>query len=409
MSKHASYCLSRAALLAVIGILAGCAGQAPVAEAPPDGACVTDYDPLVDYFPDKAAVTYAENFAVAYFNNYKVITVLDAYDNAASFEYVLVQCGTPVPDAADFPEGTQFIEVPAGSIIAMSTTQLPHLAALGLLDNLAGLDSFDFVNTPEVRDMIAVGELVQIGYGSDVNVELVLETDPDIVMTYGFNPDTDAHPKLIEAGIFTALNAEWRETTPLGRAEWIKYVALFYNAEARAEDAFDKIATAYEEARNLAAAVPDSGRPVVLVNTYSPFDGWIIPGDQTYIGALVNDAGGSIALGQEAPQDSVSLSFEVVYDGARDADIWMADVFGITTLDGLLAGDERYADFAAVQNGNVWNNSLDVNENGGNNYWELGVTNPHLILQDLVAIFHPELLPAHEFRFYERLASAPEQ
>lgn len=54
----------------------------------------------------------------------------------------------------------------------------------------------------------------------------------------------------------------------------------------------------------------------------------------------------------------------------------------------------------ALQSGNMWNNTRNLNENGGNNYFELGVSNPHFIPQDLVAIFHPELSPEHEFSFY---------
>src|SRR5687768_13570444 len=37
--------------------------------------CVSDYDPKVDYFPEKAEIEYAEGFSVEYFNNYKVVTV----------------------------------------------------------------------------------------------------------------------------------------------------------------------------------------------------------------------------------------------------------------------------------------------------------------------------------------------
>ncbi|MGQ9887195.1 MAG: ABC transporter substrate-binding protein [Aggregatilineales bacterium] len=391
----------------LLAILPAAAQDSAVLDANLTDECVTDYDPKVDYFPQKIEITDAVNFSVAYFNNYKLVTVTNAFDGADPFTYVLVQCGTPAPDAADFPAGTQFIEVPAGGIIAMSTTQLPHLTELGLMDKLVGLDSFLYVNSPEARELIDAGKLVEIGSGAEVNVERVLEVEPDIVMTFGFNPATDAHPVLIGAGIFTALNAEWREPTPLARAEWIKYTALFYNMEAEAEAAYDKIVSAYEAARELAASVPEAERPVVLWNTYSTFsEAWSIPGAQTYVGALIRDAGGVIALGEEAPEDSALLSFEAVYDGALDADVWITGVFGVNTLDDLLALDSRYADFAAVKNGNVWNNARDVNENGGNNYFELGVTNPHLILQDLVAIFHPNLLPDHEFNFYLRLEPA---
>ena len=74
----------------------------------------------------------------------------------------------------------------------------------------------------------------------------MLDLDPDVVMTNGFNPDTDAHPVLMDAGIFTALNSEWLEPTLLGRAEWIKFTALFFNAEAQATAVFEDIVSQYE-------------------------------------------------------------------------------------------------------------------------------------------------------------------
>lgn len=362
--------------------------------------CVTDYDPQVDYFPDKITVQHAENFTVEYANHYKVVTVNNAFEQAEPFTYVLVQCGTPAPDMADFPDNAQQLTVPATDIITMSTTQLPHLNTLGLLDNLIGVDSFLYLNTPEVRERIDSGDLIEVGSGSSVNVEMILEADPSLVITYGFNPSTDAYPILLDVGIPTVLSAEWRETTPLGYAEWLKFMALFYNVEAEAEAAYNDIVTAYDETRALVEDIPAEERPVVLWNVYTSYsEAWIIPGRNTYVGQLIEDAGGQIAL-TDTSGDSVPMSFEAVYSDALDADVWVIGLFGVSTLDGLLSQDSRYSDFAAVTNGNVWNNSLDVNENGGNNYYEMGVTHPHLILQDLVAIFYPDSLPDHDFNFH---------
>jgi iron complex transport system substrate-binding protein len=388
-------------LLAVIPVFA----QDTALEGNITEGCVTDYDASVDYFPDKAEIADAEGFTIAYFNNYKVITVTDAFDDAPVFDYVLVQCGTPAPDAADFAEDTQFIEVPTGKLIALSTTQIPHLNALGLLDHLIGMDSFDFVGNPEVRAMADAGELVAVGYGSEINVEAVLDSEADIVMSYGYDPATDAHPVLIDAGIFTALNSEYREAKPLGRAEWIKFTAAFYNVEARANEVYDEMSTTYNEAREMVASIPAAERPTVLWNTFSSWtESWIIPGAETYVGALITDAGGIIAPSDQAQADSAPLSFEVVYDSALDANIWITATEGVNTVPDLIALDSRYADFTAAQSGAVWSNDLNVNALGGNNYWEVGVTNPHLLLQDLVAIFHPELLPDHEFVFFRPLA-----
>jgi iron complex transport system substrate-binding protein len=197
--------------------------------------CVTDYDPEIDYFPEKVTLSDSAGWTIEYFNNYKVITVLNPWRDAdVQFRYVLVQCGTPPPaDTGD----ALVIEVPVNRIVAMSTTQLPHLSELGVLDTLVGVDSFLYINNPDVRKKIEAGELVEIGSGGQVNVEQALDLQPDLIMTYGVgNPEYDAHPKLLEANLKVVLNSEYMETSPLGRAEWIKFTAAFFNREAQATE-----------------------------------------------------------------------------------------------------------------------------------------------------------------------------
>jgi iron complex transport system substrate-binding protein len=367
-------------------------------------ACVESYDPTVDYFPNKIELTHAAGFEVEYFNNYKVLRTLTPYPGATeSVEYVLVQCGTPAPEGY---EGAQRVEVPVDSFAALSTTQIPHLKELGHLDALVAMDTYGYqlVNAPEVVEMIATGDVVDLGSGTTINIELALDLQPDVVMANGFDPSTDAHPILIDAGIFTVLNSEWLEATLLGRAEWIKFTAAFFNEEARAAEVFDHIASEYEAVSDLAAGVPDDERVTVLWNSYSPYsESWIIPGQQTWVGQLLRDAGVNYVLMDEVPDQSQDYSFEAVIEAGLDAPLWIPNAFQVNTLDDLLAQDERYADFAAFQSGMVYNDTNRVNPNGGNDFWETGVTNPHLILQDLVSIFYPELLPDHEQVFYKKL------
>ncbi len=368
--------------------------------------CVSDYRADVDYFPDKIEILDAEKLAVAYHNHYKVISVSDAYDGAPSFDYVLVQCGAPAPPAEDFAAGAQFIEVPTGDVIALSTTQLPTLQQLDLLDHLVGVDSAFYISTPEVRTAVADGQVAELGFGAQINIELALSLQPQLVLSYGFNPDSDAHPILLDAGIFTALDASWRESSPLGRAEWLKFIALFYNREAAATALYDDIASLYQDTLLRTASLAEAQRPTVLINSFLGYaDAWFIPGAETYVSRLIQDAGGNLLLAEEGSRSSRGMSFEAVYEGGLDADIWLLETFGISSQADLLALDTRFGDFAAIQSDAVWNNNADENANGGNNYYEWGVNNPQLILRDLVAIFHPQLLPEHEFSFYQRLAS----
>lgn len=369
--------------------------------------CVDTYEEGVDYFPEKVAPDYATGFSVEYFNNYKVVRVeqpwIGATENDA-FEYVLVQCGTPTPEGYD---DAQIMEIPGGTVISMSTTQLPHLVALGVLDNLIGVDSYLYINTSEVLDLITADALIEVGSGGAVNIETVLDAEPDMVMTYasGF-ADYDAHPLLLEAGIPVVINAEYIEASPLARAEWIKFTATFFNAEEAANEIFDTIESEYNALVELTADVEDY--PTILTGTYTSFgETWNVAGTESYVGTFVQDAGGVQVFADHADiADSTGTAFfdfETVYVEGLEADIWLPNVFGVSSLDDLSAVDERYTDFVAFSEAHVYNDNGHENENGGNDIYESGVLNPQVILADLISIFHPELLPDHELVYYRHL------
>lgn len=376
---------------------------APVLAAPNQNltnGCIAEgqFDPNLDYFPEKAAPQYTTGFLIEYHNSYKIVTVKTPWPGASeSIQYALVQCGAPKPEG--FLE-EQVIEVPAKSIITMSTSYLPALDELGLLDRLVGLDDTTYVSNPTVLKMAEDGKLASIGYGSGVNVEKVLELAPSLVMTYGSGaPDYDAHPVLLQAGQKVVINAEWMDTTPLGRAEWLKFVAVFFNKEAEAETIFAKTAQEYQELIALTASV--SQRPTVFNG--SAYQGtWYMPGGQSFAATFLRDAGADYLWSDEASTGSLPLSVEAVFEKAKDADFWL-NVGYVGSLDDLKGMDSRYADFAAFQNGKVWNNDAKTSPTGGNDYYESAVLHPELVLADLISILHPDLLPNHQLVYYRQV------
>lgn len=378
---------------------AGASDAAAVAPATnlTDG-CIDAFDPTIDYFPEKITLTHTDGFAVEYHSSYKVVTVTTPWPGAEEAQqYVLVQCGAPPPEGVDT---AQIIEVPVQSIATMSTTYLPFLDAYSVLERLVAVDDVTYVNNPTVLAMAEAGDLTQIGYGAGVNVEQVLDLAPDVVMTYGSGaPEYDAHPVLLNAGIKVVLNAEWLADSPLARAEWGKFIALFFNKEAVAEAFFADTVTRYEALKAQAASV--TAKPTVL--TDSEYQGsWYVAGGRSFTAQLLADAGAAYLWADNESTASIPLAFEVIFDKAADADYWL-NVGFFSSLQELQAADERYTEFSAFQQGNVWNNNRRQNANGGNDYYESAVAHPDDVLADLIAIFHPELLPEHEFRYYQPL------
>lgn len=361
--------------------------------------CVTEFDPAINYFPDRMTVDHAAGFTIDYFDSYKLVTVTRPWVGAADgFTYALVQCGAPVP--ADLPADATVIEVPVSTAASLSATYLPHFEALGVVDRLVAVDETDFVYNPLVRERIDAGDVIEIGGGSTLNVELALDLAPTVTFAFGSGfPEFDAHPVLIEAGLPVALSGDFTELTPLGRAEWIKYTAAFFNREAEANFVFDEIAVNYADLVELAADQEE--RPSVLVNAM--FSGtWFVSGGASYAAQVIADAGGAYVFADDENTGGVPLTFEAVLDAAQDAEIWLNPNIWRTLADGL-AEDERYAEFTAFQTGQVYNNNARSTPFGGNDFFEYGGLRVDWVLADLIAIFYPDLLPDHDLYFYQQL------
>ncbi|MBZ0290144.1 MAG: ABC transporter substrate-binding protein, partial [Anaerolineae bacterium] len=249
------------------------AQESPVAD------CVADYDASVDYFPEKATLDEATGFTVEYHNNYKLVTIAQPWQGAEdAVEYLLVQCGTPAPEDV---EADAVIEVPVKSIVTMSTTFLPHIVNQGLLDRLVGVDSITYTNTPEVIAKYNAGDLAMVSPSfGEINTELLIDLEPGLIMAQRFDDTDTVYPALQAAGLPVILNADFLDTTPLGQAEWGKYIALFFNTEAIAQESFDGVATRYRNLADLAATAEE--QPTVFANT--PYQGsWFMPGGQSYL------------------------------------------------------------------------------------------------------------------------------
>ena len=401
----------------IFAVLAGCvvapvaveeagpaaAGRAGAGSAAPGSnlseGCIEAFDPGVDYFPDKVGREYAEGWSVTYHDHFKVLTLHNPWRGAEeTFQYLLVQCGAPVPEGFD---DTPAIRVPVGRVAALTSTVLPHLNELGLVDRLVAVDRFDYVNTAAVREMIDAGALQEAGTGTGVNTEILIDLDPELIITFAYgNLDYDTHPKLIEAGLPVALTAGYMETSPLGRTEWLKVTALFFNQEKQAGEIFGGIADRYAEMADLAAGVEE--RPTVLVGI-ARRESWRVPGGNSYFARYIADAGGVYLWRDDESTGSIPLSMENVFEAASEADVWLPNTGAWFGAGDILAADERYASLAAVNRGAVYNNNARLNEWGGNDYWETGVANPDLVLADLITIFHPELLPEHELIWFQQL------
>lgn len=398
-SQQARFIIFLCNILFIATLIISCQKQPNIATSPTNNNCVQNYNSNQDYFPNKTKLTHAKGFTVEYHKNYKVVTVKQPWKNAQTgFQYVLVQCGTPTPSGF---KDSQIITVPVNSVISLSTTHLPHLAKLGVVDKLVGIGDVERVNTQEVVDKIKTGKIASVGNNVNVNVEKIIELNPELITTFGTgNSQTDSYPKLLEAGLKVAINAEYMENTPLGRSEWLKFTALFFNQEQKGQRIFNEVAKKYESIAEAAKSIKQ--RPTAFLGFN--FKGtWYMPAGKSYAAKYLNDAGANYLWSSDTSSGSLPLSFEAVIERATNADYWLNFSQSWKSTKDLLAEDNRYADFKAVKNGNLFNNNARLKENGGNDYWEAGISNPDIVLSDLIKIFHPEILPNHQLVYYQKI------
>jgi iron complex transport system substrate-binding protein len=340
---------------------------------------------------------YAEGFKVSQIGKVKLVEVTYPYQGATSgYTYLLVPKGEQVP--AHNPK-TKVIKIPIESIVCTSTTHIPLLDYIDETDKLVGFPTTDYISSEKMRKRIDAGKVEELGVDKGLNLEKLAMLKPSMVMGYTMTGDYGQYKKMEDLGISVVMNAEYLEKHPLGRAEWIKYMGLFFGKEREADSVFNEIEKNYKSTLQKVSLVENI--PTVLSGIVYG-DAWFLPGGQNYASKLFKDAGCKYLWADDPSNGFLELSFESVYEKAHDADLWIG-VALIKSLTELKNTDERYAKFKSFQEKHVYSYDIRKGAKGGSEFLELGYLRPDLILNDLVKIAHPELLPDHELFFHKKL------
>ncbi|MFY8035987.1 MAG: ABC transporter substrate-binding protein [Cyclobacteriaceae bacterium] len=342
-------------------------------------------------------IKYATGFKVSNVGNAKLVEIIQPYQNATSgYHYLLVPKGEPTPAN---PTNATVIHTPIDNIVCTSTTHIPLLDYINETDKLVGFPTTDYISSTKMRERIDAGFVKELGIDKGMNVELVFSLKPSVVMGYTMTKDLGQLKKIQEAGIPVIINAEYLEKHPLGRAEWIKFMALFFNKEKLADSVFREIEKEYNATQQLTKTV--TTKPTVLSGILYG-DAWFLPGGKNYAAKLLEDAGCSYLWAQDSTNGFLQLSFESVYAKAKDADLWIG-VGSFASLEELKAAEKRYELFKPFQNNKVYSYNARTGAKGGSEFLELGYLRPDLILKDLVKIAYPDLLPEHQLYFHKIL------
>jgi iron complex transport system substrate-binding protein len=341
---------------------------------------------------------YAHGFQIDYYDSYRDVSIvhLDA-GKTDTLHYLLVDQGVPPP--ADRP-GIPVITTPVKKFAVESSVHVALADLAGVADRITGLGDLQYINSTVVREGIRTGKVKQIGIENSLNRELVISMRPGVLIAMT-NPDAalGQYKTIIDAGIPVIPDAEWLETTPLGRAEWAKLIGALVDKEDSVGKKFDSIEHAYLQLAAIGTHVTE--KPSVILNM--PFKGvWYMPAGDNYMTQFLRDAGANYQWMDSKGTTSLPLNFETVVPVALKADYWLNVGFADSKKD-LRAKDSRFTAFRPFQTDAIYNYDKRVNDLGSNDYWESGIIHPQLILADLIRILHPGLLPQDSLYYYKQL------
>ncbi len=343
---------------------------------------------------DTLTLLYAKGFDIVLHADYKEVIVHNPWQEG----FVLARYFLVSNPSVDVPEQGVKVIVPVQSLAATSSTHFEFLNLLNVLDCVVGVCSPELIYNKFLREKLALGKLENLGDAFNINLEKTLKLSPEIVMMSGFKQDDPYADRVMQAGLPVVYNNEWMEHSLLARAEWIKFVAAFFNESDRADAVFSAINQQYLDAKSLVQQVKN--KPDIL--TGSSFRGtWYMPGGQSFMSQLYGDAGASYFYADDTSKGSLPLNIETVLVNFSDADIWLNCNYD--SYADLIQADDKHRLFKSFKHKQVYNFNKRKLASGANDYWESAVARPDLLLLDVVAILHPELLPNYELTFAEPL------
>jgi len=343
---------------------------------------------------DTLQLNHATGFAVHYHDDFKEVIVYNPWKLGSVYaRYYLTK-----DENVQTPQNGIKIRIPLKTIALTSVTQIEFLNTLNELNTVVGICSPDLVYNQMIRHRVENKKITNLGDAFSMNIEKTLVLNPQALMASGYNQNDPNVTRLSQAKIPVLYNNEWMETTLLGRAEWIKFVSVFYDREAEADSLFSFVEQNYNEIKNAVSHLKQ--KPNIMSG--SNFRGtWYVPGGKSFMGQLFVDAGANYFYADDTSSGSLPLNVETIIQNFAQTDVWLNCSFN--SVEELLNADPKHTLFRPVVLNEVYNFNKRTLPSSANDFWESAVARPDLLLMDVISILYPTFLSEHELVYAEKL------
>lgn len=336
------------------------------------------------------SVYYAKGFEISRFDEWTIVNVRNPWDTLKILRrYVLIDKNKPLPDS--LPEGI-IIRTPVEKAVFYTSVHASMVAQMGRIDAIKGVCEIQYITDSLILERLAAGKIADIGLATAPNIEKIIELDAELIIASPY--ENSGYGAAEKIGIPIVEAADYMENHPLGRTEWGRFYGLIFGEGERADSIFFTTKERYNHLKNLATKSGNKPR-VLLERKYGA--SWIVPSGGSYIGTIHYDAGADYIFSDFKGSESVHQTFESVLDRAYDADIWLFkyDTKQDYTYDILKDEYQPYSNFRPFKEKNIY-----ICHTTRTTYYDDITLHPDRLLEDLIYIYHPELLPGYVPRYY---------
>ncbi|MEE0084980.1 MAG: ABC transporter substrate-binding protein [Paludibacteraceae bacterium] len=337
---------------------------------------------------------YAKLIRVWECDGFKKMEIRNPWDTTCLLQtYLLVDKTKEIP--ASCPGGV-VVRVPLEKSAVFTTVHCSLIEELGAVNSISGICELEYITNPNIISLTQSGKIVDFGSSMSPDIEKIITVSPDAILLSPFN-NSGGHGGLDKLGIPIVECADYMESDPLGRAEWIKLYGMLFGKETEADSIFSKVTETYTQIEK--EAQQETGSHPSLLYGLDNGGSWFIPGGKSYMAKMFASAGANYIFGETTHSGAEPFAFETVYDKGCNADIWL--ILGTEVADKTYKDLQRFSNFKSYKEKRVY--ACNTTKTS---FFDEIPFHPERLLKDLYVIFHSEKYgDVNEYlHYYRKLA-----
>lgn len=337
---------------------------------------------------------YAKLIRVWECDGFKKMEIRNPWDTTCLLQtYLLVDKTKEIP--ANCSDGV-VVRVPLEKSAVFTTVHCSLIEELGAVNSISGICELEYITNPNIISLTQSGKIVDFGSSMSPDIEKIITVSPDAILLSPFN-NSGGHGGLDKLGIPIVECADYMESDPLGRAEWIKLYGMLFGKESAADSIFSKVTETYTQIEK--EAQQETGSHPSLLYGLDNGGSWFIPGGKSYMAKMFASAGANYIFGETTHSGAEPFAFETVYDKGCNADIWL--ILGTEVADKTYKDLQRFSNFKSYKEKRVY--ACNTTKTS---FFDEIPFHPERLLKDLYVIFHSEKYDdVNEYlHYYRKLA-----